>query len=375
MKRVYLILFGLLALGGCKDKYVSPYKSPGTGYLVVEGYITGNGPTKFVLSHTVKLPGDSVSPPEKGANVSVEGDNNSVFRLSEQAGGQYGVDTMALNAGVRYRLRIKTSGGKEYLSDYVAYKPTPPIDSLNWVLNPDQLVVYANTHDPANATRYYQWAYDEVWEYHSAEYTGLKYVDSNVTVVGRLPSEQIFRCWEGGPSTSIIIASSAKLSQDEIYRHPLINIPVGSYKVSVLYRITVRQYALTEDAYNFLSIMQKNTESLGSIFDVQPSAVKGNIHNVSDPTEPVIGFVSAGTVDRRVMYISRGQLSFWPYYFSCSSPDRPIPNIRDSLIAYFGSGSMIPITGDRGGYLSNFTDCLDCRALGGTTVAPADWPN
>ncbi|MBS1601048.1 MAG: DUF4249 domain-containing protein [Bacteroidetes bacterium] len=375
MKRVYLLLIGLLVLGGCKDKYVSPYKSPGTGYLVVEGYITGNGPTKLVLSHTVKLPGDSTLPPEKGAYVAVEGDNSSVYRLSELGNGAYGIDSLRLDVSVRYRLRIKTTGGKEYLSDYVAYKPTPPIDSLNWVLNSDQLVIYANTHDPANATRYYQWAYDELWEYHAAEYAGLKYVDSDVSVVGRLPSEQIFRCWEGGSSTSIIIASSAKLSQDEIYRHPLLNIPSGSYKVSVLYRITVRQYALTEDAYNFLSIMQKNTESLGSIFDVQPSAVNGNIHSLSDPTERVIGFVSAGTVDQRVMYISRGQLSNWPYYFSCSSPDRPVPNIRDSLISYFGSGSMIPITNDSKGYLANYSDCLDCRAQGGTTVMPAGWPN
>jgi len=154
MKSVYLILFGLLALGGCKDKYVSPYKSPNTGYLVVEGYITGNGPTKFVLSHTIKLPGDSASPPEKGAIVSVEGDNNSVFRLLEQANGAYGIDTLPLNIGVKYRLRIKTTGGKEYLSDFADYKPTPPIDSVNWILHPDNLVIYANTHDPANATKY-----------------------------------------------------------------------------------------------------------------------------------------------------------------------------------------------------------------------------
>lgn len=375
MKRVCYLLFGLFAFAGCKDKYVSPYKSPPTGYLVIEGFIAGNGPTKFVLSHVIPLPGDSVPPPETGAKVSVEGDDNTVYPLSEVGNGAYGADGLPLNKAVKYRLRVQTKGGKEYQSDYVGYKPTPAIDSVNWIVNPNQMVIYANTHDPANATRYYQWAYDELWEYHSAENSNLKYIDSNVSIVVRPLNEQIYKCWQSGVSTSILIGSSAKLAQDEIYRQPLLAIDVTSIKVSVLYRITVRQYALTKEAYDFLSIMQKNTESLGSIFDVQPSAVNGNIHSVTDPNERVIGYVSAGTVQQQVMYISRAQVPGWQYSFSCDAPDRKIPGIRDSLIAYFGSGGMIPLSGAGPKYTANFRGCIDCRELGGTTTPPVGWPN
>jgi hypothetical protein len=79
-------------------------------------------------------------------------------------------------------------------------------------------------------------------------------------------------------------------------------------QLSVLYSIFVRQYALTEDGYNFLSLMQSNTESLGTIFDPQPSQLKGNIQCLTNPNEPVVGYVSAGTVQQQRIFISRNQL-------------------------------------------------------------------
>src|ERR1700744_4976237 len=123
----------LLTQWGCRDKYVSPYKSPVTGYLVVEGYISANTPTQFTLSRTIPLPGDSAIPAELGAGVQVEGSDNSTYPLVEQGNGLYSsIDTLRLNAAMQYRLRIHTGNGEDYLSDFVSYKVTPPIDSINW---------------------------------------------------------------------------------------------------------------------------------------------------------------------------------------------------------------------------------------------------
>ena len=38
-----VLLLLIILLGECKQSYVSPYKSPPTGYLVVEGLIAGGG--------------------------------------------------------------------------------------------------------------------------------------------------------------------------------------------------------------------------------------------------------------------------------------------------------------------------------------------
>ena len=381
-KAIKLFLIFLLLGAGlfrCKQNYVSPYVSPHTGYLVVEGYISGNGPTQFTLSRTVPLPGSEGIPLETGAQVQVEGSDSSVYPLMTKGVGVYGADTLAINPLMKYRLRITTTGGEKYLSDFVPFKPTPAIDSINWIQGDSLAVdIYANAHDVTNSTRYYQWQFDETWEYHSAEQSSYKYDPDTipVMVVPRDPSEYDFRCWHSGSSTSIILGSTVKLAQDLIYQQPVQHISPDDQRLSVLYSILVRQYALTEDGYNFLSLMQKNSESLGSIFDVQPSQINGNIHSLTNPAEQVIGYISAGTVQQQRIFITRSQLSQWLYRFTCENPDGVVLNDPDSLKKAFSDGSQIPITlEDPSHWYYNEAYCVDCKTGGGTTEMPAFWPH
>jgi hypothetical protein len=376
------ILVSLAALWGCKDPYVSPYKSPATGYLVVEGYISGNSTSQFTLSRTIPLPGDSTLPTENGATVQIEASDNSVYPMTGLGNGVYStVDTLHLNTQLEYRLRIKTGNGEQYLSDLVAYKPTPPIDSINWVENSDHSIrIFANTHEPTNNTRYYQWNFDQTYEYHSAEESYF-YWDKDTTppaVVIRPPGQQVFRCWTSGSSTDILIGNSTKLASDVIYQQPVKLIPPDDIQTSVLYSILVRQYSLTADGYNFLRLMQQNTESLGSIFDAQPSQITGNVHCLTYPAEQVIGYVSAGTVQSQRIFISRAQI-LSAYAYSCPIPDTVFQD-ASTLPKNYGQGTFSPIgfgVSSSGvmGWVSNYTDCLVCTTRGGTNQAPSYWPN
>jgi Domain of unknown function (DUF4249) len=232
----------------CVDKYVSPYQSPVTGYLVVEGYITGNGPTQFKLSRTIPLPGDSTIPMETGAKVQVEGSDNSVFPLTEQTAGFYVIDTMPLNTATKYRLRISTTDGHQYLSNYAPYQLTPPIDSISWVDGPSGVTIYANTHGPAGTTGYYRWTYNETWEYSAVDVTG--YIYENGMVEQRTPAQMRATCWETDSSTDIILASTAKLAQNVIYEQPVQTIPAGSIQLSIEYSIFVRHDAAATHFYH-----------------------------------------------------------------------------------------------------------------------------
>jgi hypothetical protein len=350
----------------------------------VEGYITGNGPTQYMLSRTIPLPGDSAIPMETGAKVQIEGTDNSVYPLAEQSTGVYGADTLALNTATQYRLRISTTEGEQYLSSYVQYKPTPPIDSVSWIYNSSGVQLYVNTHDPSNATRYYQWEYGETWEYNSAENSEVEF-DADTTpvmIVDRPFANQIYTCWHSDSSTNIMIGSSAKLAQDVISLQPLTLIPSDGQQLSIEYSINVRQYALTEDGYNFLSLMQSNTESLGSIFDPQPSQLAGNIQCLTNPNEPVVGWVSAGTMQQQRIFILRIQVPDWYYSYVCPIPDTPVANNPASLKQFFGpEGGYIPVapkismSGLLLGWYSNLEGCVDCRLQGGTTQEPAFWQN
>jgi hypothetical protein len=367
-------------LSHCKDKYNGPYIAPTTGYLVVEGYISGNGPTRFTLSRTIPLSSNGGLITEGKAQLQVEGDDNTTYPLTEQGNGIYTAAALPVNPSAKYRLRIHTAGNKDYLSDYVLYKPTPAIDSITWTLHSDGVDIYANTHDASNGTWYYQWQFDETWQYTSAEYSTGLYQEPPPQVVFRPDSLQIYNCWKYGASTALLLGSSAKLEKDVISLHLINHIPTDADQLSIKYSILVRQYALTEDAYNYLTRMQRNSESLGSIFDAQPSELKGNIHALSDPTEQVIGFVSAGTVQQQRIFIDRTQVPSWHHYYSCQMKDTLVTLDPDELKLFFAPGAgYIPVSmhmtnGNVDGWLGNFGNCVDCRAQGGTTTRPSFWP-
>jgi hypothetical protein len=361
----------------CVQNYVSPYKSPPTGYLVVEGYLSANTPTQYTLTRTIGLPGDSAIPVVTGASVQVEGSDSSVYTLPEQGNGIYGNTTLPINPAIQYRLRIHTGNGESYLSDFVPVKPCPPIDSVNWVFSQNNGVnIYVNTHDPNNATRYYRWTYEQTWQYIMPQVSFFFYdPDSNV-VLPRQPDQLVNRCWMNSASTSVMLGNTSKLSQDVVYAYPLVNIPNGAQQLGSLYTIQVTQYTLTADAYNFLTLILANTESLGSIFDIQPTEVTGNIHCLNNPAEQVIGYISAGTVQQQRIWIAESQLPYWDYYINCLKPSKIIANVPDSLEYYFLNGGLTPISATPAGdWYSNQTLCVDCTSLGGSNQKPSFWPN
>ncbi len=384
MKKVYCFFIVLFLGLSCKEAYNVPSPSPPTGYLVVEGFINSDGgQTSITLTRTTKLYDSVDIVYEHNAAVSVEGENNESFPMYESNFGVYLSSPLSLNSNEKYRLHIRTSDGKDYLSDFSPVKATPPIDSVSWKRE-NGVQIYINTHDPQNNTRYYQWKFEQTWEFHSAYTTSLKYIIDPIHHVPigveyKLPSQSddttIYKCWKTFNSTSITLGSSEKLAQDIIYL-PLIYIEPGAEEISVLYSINVRQYALSHEAYLFFQKIKKNTEQLGSVFDPQPSELQGNIHCTTNPTEIVVGFVEVSQEQVQRIFIKRDQVPDWGYSAGCR--EFTIDNNADS-IAKYSQGLMPGVPASLGPFASIATfyaseeRCLDCT-LHGTNQRPSFWP-
>lgn len=379
-KLVYIILL----IGGlaCKEKYELPYAGPSKGYLVVDGVInSGQGPTAIRLSRTLALVDSVGSRNELRATVRVEGEDNSQYPLMESNGGLYTATQLALNNSVKYRLYIRTTDGKEYVSDYRNVIQTPPIDSVEWVREDGGVQFYINTHDPLNKTLYYRWEYEETWEFHSVYPARLKWIhDPRTLLITKVvPNDadsvpKMFTCWQFAKSTNLLIGSSVKLSRDTIHL-PIHFIPEDSWKISVLYSMLLRQFAMSKDGYEFLQRMKKNTEQVGSLFDAQPSELVGNIHCVSNPAEPVIGFIETASMHEKRIFIRRSQVPDWKYRMFCE--EISVVNTPDSLNE---RGYMLPTDvaslSPRGDTLRvnvSDPDCVDCRRRG-TNKKPPYWP-
>jgi len=304
---LYFIL--ILSLTCCKKPYNPPVITSTNSYLVVEGVINSGGDsTTIKLSKTVNLNAQTTVNPLPGATVVVENDQNATWPLAGDGAGNYTSPGLNLSAGGNYRIHISTPDGKQYISDYQPIKPTPPIDSIGYTTDSKGVNLYVNAHDPANNTHYYLWEYNEGWIFHAQYDSNFIADESTGTIIPRQSSQQIYYCYGTDVSSHILLTSTAKLSQDIVYQSPLVSIPYNSEKLEVNYLIYLKQYALAPDAYNFYLNLQKNTEQLGSIFDAEPSELQGNIHNMNNAAEPVIGWISVTNVQVKKFYMPGGQL-------------------------------------------------------------------
>ncbi len=317
-------LFLIAIIVSCRKNYMPPAISAPNSYLVVEGVINNGADSTIIkLSKTVNLAAKVISNPQKGAAVSIESSLGQTFSLSEVAAGKYGTGGLQLDNSQKYRLRIKLADNRSYLSDFVPVVNAPPIDSIGAPLQSNGIQINLSSHDPANNTHYYRWDYQETWVVHSHFYSFYK--SNGDTVLDRnLPSDQIYECWQSDTSGTIVLGSSANLSKDVISNIPVTFIPSNSVKLdgsqSIIvnqyapsanaYSILVRQFALTADAFRFWENLKKNTEQLGGVFDAQPSQISGNIHSLSDPNEPVIGYVSAGSITSKRIFIANEKIPF-----------------------------------------------------------------
>lgn len=378
MKKIncILLLAAVIALASCRESYDPPVVSTDNKYLVVEGVLNvGAGPTDIQLTRTFKLDDTARLRPELNAIVTVEDEASTSMPLASMGNGSYHSPGLGLVAGNKYRLRIRTTDGKEFLSDYVVAKVAPEIDSVGWKRTTEGVRLYVNTGDPSNNTRYYRWDYDETYEIRS--YYQSFYIYVNDIVRERTPSEDVYKCWKSRNSREIILGSTARLQSDVVFEAPIHFIPQNDERLSVRYSILVRQYAIDKEGYEFYDLMKRNTENVGTVFDPQPSEVWGNIRCVSDPSEMVIGYVSASSVTSRRIFVENQELPGWTFPQYC--PGIQVANHPDSLRTAFTGGLSpydaiyAPASTAIIAYASSYKKCVECPARGGSTTRPSFW--
>jgi len=375
------LFFGAMALlaGSCVDPYRPPEIEAPNRYLVVDGFLNGGAASSTIkLSRTQKLATTTAPLAETKATIRVEGSTGEAYSFVESTAGTYTLSTATLPIGKVYRVRIKTAGGSEYLSDPITIKQTPRIDSISSAVKNDGLQVYVNTHDATNKTRYYRWEYEDTYEIRTPYSSPYDFV--NGRVVNRT-SPPVNNCWRTQQSTAILLGTSARLTQDVLRQAPLLFIPGSSPKLWIKYSLLVKQYAQSQEAYAYWENLQKITEQAGGLFDPLPSEVGGNIHSLTNPAEPVLGFVDGYTTEQVRVFIERPlQLSFSLLrtgYADCKLDTIPTPGAPPQpLSASLGPGGgyvaieQIPQTST---YLATSTHCADCRDVG-TTTRPSFWP-
>jgi len=291
MKKIALLfILILLICVGCYRPYQPKPLKTEVNYLVVDAQIgadTGFYGNPIYLSRTASL-NSTYFAPEAGAKVVLQTDKGS-FDCEELGDGYFIAPRMDTLSG-NFVLTITTADDKIYKSDIVPAKNSPPLDSLYYKIENGGVRIYADTHDPANKSRYYEWDYTDLYEIYASDGP----------------------CYRSDPFTEPVFRNSANLSKDVLYRNSIAFIKSNSEKLFNHYSMTVTQRALTADAYKYFQELNRNTLDQGGIFGRQPSTrLTGNIHCVSDPSTLAIGYLLVGRKSTATLDIYNRDLPAW----------------------------------------------------------------
>ena len=355
MKYSSIWLGALLLLSACIERIPLDESLSGAPLLVVDGEITdAPGPYEVVLSYvspTLKAyEGEVLS----GAEMYItdqEGNRNDLVEAADDPG-TYFTDSASFRGEIEntYQLHILTPSGKTYATLPETMPSAAPVDSVYFELEnrPEvnefgritdewglQFYVMAGAGNRRSA--FYRWRWVETFQFVAPLVRDMQLV--------------VPICYRStGSLRAIAIASTVGLSRNRIEKQKLNFAPKRGLRFQRRYSLLVQQYALTERAYSFWENVQAQQDDVGSIFSPPPAPIVGNVYNVTDDREVILGYFQASAVAEKRIFVRRSEV-----------PNEPGSNPG-------GFEDCGPNTEQPAEY------CYDCSLLPGiTTITPSFW--
>ena len=367
---IIYVSLALLSLAACVTDFTPEVKGV-SGILVVDGTIT-DGESVFRLSRSVGITDDIRSADTiTNAEVSVERSDGVFFKASQESKGAYRAINGALDPNLEYRLNISLDG-KHYQSTFLKPLISAGIDSLSYQKKgrEEPVTIHVSSHAGPDDPPYYRWTYKENWEVKSALYANARQ-GANGQIIWHNPntSENTYYCWVTDSSSVLLLGTADKLAENRLVAHKLFEIPSSDERLSVLYHVEVSQMQIRKEAYDYFKILQDEIERTGSIFSpIMSAGDNGNIFNVSDPDELVIGYVEVATVSRKGMFLSYDMNLYLPVVDEvayCRIFKKGVGMGSDESMLWYRYPETV-----------TFPSCVDCRTKPGATKnRPAWWPN
>jgi len=366
---VFTASFISLIICGCVKEFFpeikeSPY------HVVIDGLITDQPEVYTIrLSWSYPVTGNTGSPMTR-CDVTVHDDLGNVYKFEESSiPGTYNSDPEIFRGKVGriYTLHINakyaTPKRYSYQSFPVEMKSVPPVDSLYYekVLIKEATLedvakegcqVFLNTYDPEGDCWFFRWDFTETWRC-------------------QIPFDLVVNtnCWISNNSNKIIVKNTSSLSDSRVIRQPIVYISNETDRLAYRYSIIVNQYSISENEFQYLDDIKKITENVGSLYDLVPYSIPGNLFCVDDPGEQVLGYFSASAKTSKRIYVDEffsGLENI--YYPECL--DQKVERPGD--MPYSGQNEWWWLIGYYGTWVTYKKWCADCTDRG-TSLRPAFW--
>jgi Domain of unknown function (DUF4249) len=317
MKRqsyLFFVLHLTFLASSCVDSVPFPTKSD-EGFLSVEGTFHNLADTQFV--RLFRSQGYTALPTfVSEAKVTVFGNDKTVGTFEEIRPGVYALMPNILrgSVGTSYYVEIKTKDGKIYRSEPETMPEPVKPDSISFSaydkeeLSPSGfktedrvLKILINTSiKRGNLDAFFRWNIDDSFEFNTLPECNPSF-------------KNVITCYYSRkmPTSRLALASSKDLLYSRVDGFAIneVSLRLFSLQFKEIHYWRVNQNTITEKAYNYWKDIDKVSNQVGSLFDVAPAYVKGNIFNVIDKEEKVLGYFEVAAVERIVRPLTIGLIN------------------------------------------------------------------
>jgi Domain of unknown function (DUF4249) len=327
-----LIALSLLILSSCVEEY-NTTPNLKAEVLIVDGLITNQLKADTIeINYSKAIGADIEISPVIGCKIQVIVDGGLAYDLKEATEGKYYTPkNFRGQTGKGYQLKLTTPNGEVYESTVEKMHKVPPIQQVYDVFDPKAILnvttskyraannVYLNVQDPASENNNYFWRYRffEKLEVCKTCEHGYLYPDGltcfredpNIFVPNPLPPFYDYfcdgNCWDIIYGKTVNIFSDVNTNGQVIKGQLIAQIPFFSYTNGVV--VEIKQYNLSTEGYRFYKLLDLQGQKTGSLTDAPPSAIVGNIRNVNNSNEVVVGFFGASEVSIYNYYVDRSK--------------------------------------------------------------------
>jgi hypothetical protein len=328
IRKITLLFIVNVLLISCVEVYDTRYGF-NADVVAVDGFVTNGQGLSVTLRRSRSVGTDYYSQPLRDCTVELKIGSGSVVPLSEFSGGLYVTpNTFQGQVGETYQLRFKTADGKTYESTPERLMPPVPIAKLYYQFNQDGILdrtgtrtafssldVYADFNDPANQKNYYLWRwmdFEEQWICATCEggkldsKTKLCVAERNSRITYDYRCEN--PCWEIYYSNDVNVFADIYTNGRTVTARPVARIPfyvTGAGFGNRAALAEIQQYSITSDAYEYYKLLRDQAQNTGNLTDTPPAAIIGNVRNVNDASEKVVGYFGAAGVSASRIFMDK----------------------------------------------------------------------
>lgn len=380
-KNIAWFILVVLLLASCVEEYWPELGSSNEDLLVVDGMITNlPGPYEIKLSRVTDVTFPKYEP-VLNSLVMISDDLGEEEILFEYGDGRYLTSGITGKVGRSYKLSILTADNKVYESDYELMHMPTGIDSIYPVVEDqphpelDRPILgyrfHINTAMAVSDSNYYLWRMESTYKFNSILQIRYWY-DGQMHQFS--PYDSLFTCWKTKNIPEIFTYNTLNLSEPRITGFPLHFVSTDTRELSIRYSLLVSQMSISNDAFQFWDKLKELNVEAGSLFSKQPFQVRGNMHNVKNPDEPVLGyFMAAGVSQKRIFVDKPSDIEFF-YPDECNLITEDLGTmlelLHDQWPLYLAG--MATENGFSIGLPVN-QSCVDCRKNGGNLQPPDFW--